>query len=148
MSNIERTIKAVEAAALVATFDAALMDEYYGLNNKSVKPGDWLNSLSSAERKECALHRGFVAYFPDAMAIVARHSVRMNEKHNPGQPVHWSRGKSTDHDDCIMRHAANIANDEDSKDGDGAHHIVCRAWRAMAALQVWVEKHHAKGDTL
>jgi hypothetical protein len=54
--------------------------------------------------------------------------------------VHWARGKSTDHDDCIERHAANIANDPKSVDQDGAYHIVCRAWRAMAALQEWAEK--------
>ena len=108
-------------------------------SRRAAAAGDWLNSLSSAERKECALFRGFVAYFPDAMALVARHSVRMNEKHNPGEPVHWSRGKSSDHDDCIERHSANISNDPESKDGDGAYHIVCRAWRAMAALQEWAE---------
>lgn len=114
----------------------------------SVRPGAWLNALSSAERKEAAMARGLLAYFPDALALVARHSVRMNEKHNPGEPVHWSRNKSTDHDDCVTRHSANIANDPDSKDGDGAYHVVCRAWRALAALQVWTEAKHAKGEKI
>ena len=113
-----------------------------------VTPGDWLNSLSSAERKECAISRGFEAYFPDAIAIVARHSVRMNEKHNPGLPVHWARGKSTDHDDCIARHSMNVAVDQDSVDADGAYHVVCRAWRAMAAVQVWLEEKHQRGEKL
>ncbi len=66
------------------------------------KAGDWLQSLSSAERKEAAVSRGLFAYFPDALALVARHSVRANEKHNPGEPVHWNRGKSNDHADCIL----------------------------------------------
>lgn len=110
-------------------------------------PGAFINSLSSAERKEVALSRGLYAYFPDALALVARHSVRSNEKHNPGQPPHWSRGKSTDHEDCIGRHSLSIAIDPNSLD-DGQPHIVCRAWRALAALQLWAEQqqHAAKPE--
>lgn len=101
-------------------------------------PGAFLNSLSSAERKEVAMSRGLLAYFPDALALVARHSVRANEKHNPGEPVRWSREKSSDHEDCIVRHSASIAVDPNSLD-DGQPHIVCRAWRSLAALQLWAE---------
>lgn len=101
-------------------------------------PGAFIDSLSSAERKEVAISRGLYAYFPDALALVARHSVRANEKHNPGQPVHWAREKSSDHEDCIGRHSLSIAIDPNSLDG-GQPHIVCRAWRALAALQLWAE---------
>jgi hypothetical protein len=111
----------------------------------SVKSGDWLNSLTSAERKECAVSSGLFAYFPDALAAVARHSVRANEKHNPGQPLHWSRAKSSDHGDCIGRHALAVAADPDARD-DGQPEVVCRAWRALAALQLWIEAKHAKGE--
>lgn len=107
------------------------------------KPGVFIDSLTSADRKGVAVARGLFAYFPDALALVARHSVRSNEKHNPGQPVHWSREKSTDHEDCIARHAISIAIDPDSLD-DGQLHMVCRAWRALAALQLWAEAQHAK----
>src|SRR5574341_2474349 len=103
------------------------------------KPGDWLQSLTSAEREEVAMSRGLKAYFPDALALIARHSVRSNEKHNPGQPIHWSREKSSDHEDCIGRHSLSIAVDENSLDGTEPH-IICRAWRALAALQIWAEK--------
>ena len=103
-----------------------------------MKPGCFLDSLTSAERKQVAMSRGLKAYFPDALALVARHSVLMNEKHNPGQPVHWSREKSSDHEDCIERHGTSIAVDPNSLD-DGQPHIVCRAWRALAALQLWAE---------
>ena len=103
-----------------------------------MKAGDWLNSLTSAERKEVAVARGLYAYFPDALALIARHSVRSNEKHNPGQPVHWAREKSRDHEDCIARHSIAVAVDPDSLDG-GEPHIICRAWRALAALQEWAE---------
>lgn len=108
-----------------------------------LKAGDWLQSLSSAERKEVAVSRGLFAYFPDALALVARHSVRSNAKHNPGQPVHWAREKSSDHEDCILRHSIAVAVDPNSLDG-GEPHIVCRAWRALAALQEWAEKQGGK----
>lgn len=104
-------------------------------------PGTFLDSLSNEERKECAISRGLFAYFPDALALIARHSNRSNEKHNPGQPLHWSREKSTDHEDCIGRHSLAVAIDPDSTD-DGQPHIVCRAWRALAALQLWAERQH------
>lgn len=113
----------------------------------AAKPGDWLQSLTSAERKEIAVSRGLFAYFLDALALVARHSVRANEKHNPGDPVHWARDKSTDHEDCIARHSLAIAVDPDSLDDD-APHIVCRAWRSLAALQVWAEKRHGQGEKI
>lgn len=116
-----------------------------GLPTEAV--GVWLNSLSSDARKEVAVARGLFAYFPDALALVARHSVRSNEKHNPGQPVHWSREKSSDHEDCIARHSLSVAVNPDALDGD-APHIICRAWRALAALQVWVEAKHLKGETV
>jgi len=107
-----------------------------------MKPGDWLQSLTSEERKEVAVSRGLYTYFPDALALVARHSVRSNEKHNPGQPVHWAREKSTDHEDCIARHSIAVAIDPDSLDGTEPH-VICRAWRALAALQLWAEKQKA-----
>lgn len=103
------------------------------------RPGEWLQSLTSDERKEVAVSRGFFAYFPDAIALIARHSVRSNEKHNPGQPVHWSREKSNDHEDCIARHSLAVAIDENSLDGSEPH-MICRAWRSLAALQIWAEK--------
>lgn len=116
-----------------------------GLPTEAV--GVWLNSLSSDERKEVAVARGLFAYFPDALALVARHSVRSNEKHNPGQPVHWSREKSSDHEDCIARHSLSVAVNPDALDG-AVPHIVCRAWRALAALQLWAEAKHLKGETV
>jgi hypothetical protein len=106
-------------------------------------PGEFLDSLSNEERKECTVSRGLFAYFPDALALIARHSNRSNEKHNPGQPLHWSRDKSTDHEDCIGRHSLAVAIDPDSLD-DGQPHIVCRAWRALAAVQLWAEQQAKK----
>jgi hypothetical protein len=61
-----------------------------------------------------------------------------NDKHNPGQPLHWARGKSSDHADCIMRHLA----ERGTIDTDGLSHSVKVAWRALALLQ---EELEAKG---
>lgn len=134
-----------EEGQYVIDHEPALPPRMAPMPPRKVKPGDWLASLSSAERKECAVHRGLFAYFPDALAAVARHSVRANEKHNPGQPVHWSREKSSDHADCIGRHTIAVAANPDAMD-DGQPEVVCRAWRALADLQIWIEEKHAKGE--
>lgn len=104
----------------------------------------------SAERKKYPVLSGFVKYFPAAIAEVARISHEGNEKHNPGQELHWARGKSTDHGDCIIRHTIDL---EDLKSVIATGFVVrevvdmaiaeaaCRAWRAMAELQELCEVH-------
>jgi len=106
------------------------------------KPGDWLNSLTSAQRKDIPLYLGFLLYFPDAVAAVARHSKMGNDKHNPGEPLHWAREKSTDHLDCIARHLIGAG----GRDTDGARHSVGLFWRAGANLQLEIEAAVAKGE--
>lgn len=98
-----------------------------------------LDKSDAMERKATPLYSGFVAYFPDAMAAVARLSHIANEQHNPGEPMHWARGKSMDHEDCIMRHLADHASGTEV-DTDGQLHLTKVAWRAMAALQIYLEK--------
>lgn len=63
----------------------------------------------SNDRKNIPVFSGCIAYFSAALAGVARHSKTGNDKHNPGQDLHWSRGKSSDHADCQMRHLMDIA---------------------------------------
>lgn len=58
----------------------------------------------SKVRKNYPLYSGLFGYFPAALAGVARHSAINNEKHNPGQPMHWSMDKSDDHAECVARH--------------------------------------------
>lgn len=105
-----------------------------------VEPGDWLNGLSSAERKNTPMCTGLLDYFPDALAAIAQHSKAGNDKHNPGEPLHWAREKSTDHADCILRHLANRG----TRDGDGQRHSVGLAWRALALLQLEIEEEQVK----
>lgn len=87
------------------------------------------------ERKATPIYSGVVKYFPLALAEIARVSKAGNDQHNPGQPLHWDKSKSTDHLDCIMRHIA----DAGTMDSDGQRHTAKVAWRALAALEIELE---------
>lgn len=91
----------------------------------------------SEERKQIPLFSGFLNYFPLACAAVARVSKRGNDKHNPGQPLHWSRGKSNDHADCIARHLIDVETLNAAGEYEDAAAL---AWRALALLQELEEK--------
>src|ERR1700743_1585161 len=56
------------------------------------------------ERKKIPLYSGLLKYFPDALIEIAKVSYAGNEQHNPGQPLHWAREKSTDQEDTLLRH--------------------------------------------
>lgn len=86
-------------------------------------------------RKAIPVVRGCLDYFPAALQAVAELSRVGNEQHNPGQPMHHARGKSTDHADCIVRHLM----DRGVVDTDGIRHSVKVAWRALALLQEELE---------
>lgn len=86
-------------------------------------------------RKGMPITTGVLDYFPLAIAEVAVVSKAGNDQHNPGQPLHWARGKSTDHADCIARHLI----DRGSRDTDGMRHSAKLAWRALANLQTELE---------
>jgi hypothetical protein len=98
------------------------------------KPGTLLPS-DPARRKNIPIARGVLDYFPDAIAAVAEISRLGNEQHNPGEPLHWAKEKSTDHADCIARHLI----ERGRIDGDGSRHSAKLAWRALALLQIELE---------
>lgn len=85
----------------------------------------------SAARKNIPITSGVLDYFPNAIAAVAEVSFAGNEKHNPGEPLHWSREKSNDHADCVARHL--MQRGEVGK--DGIRHSAEMAWRALAVLE-------------
>lgn len=89
----------------------------------------------SKKRKETPIATGVLDYFPLALAEVARVSKAGNDQHNPGQPLHWSKEKSTDHADCILRHLI----ERGTNDTDGMRHSAKVAWRALALLQIELE---------
>ena len=91
----------------------------------------------SKNRKATPITTGCFDYFPDALAAVAHHSFLANEKHNPGEPLHWSKEKSKDHADCIGRHLLERGKIDPEF---GNSHTVALAWRALALLQTEIEK--------
>lgn len=93
----------------------------------------------SADRKTFPMATGLVDYFPRALAAIAQLSYIGNQKHNPGQPLHWSREKSSDHPDCLMRHFV----DRGKIDNTGTipvRHSTEVAWRALAILELEIEE--------
>ena len=88
-----------------------------------------------AERKRAPVCTGCFDYFPDALVEVARVSFIGNEQHNPDQPLHWDRAKSTDEADALARHLLQRG----TIDSDGARHSAKLAWRALALLQKELE---------
>lgn len=99
----------------------------------------------SAERKRVPLYRGPVRYFPAALAGVARVCEAGNRKHNPdATELTHDRAKSTDQEDCILRHLVDLAEDYGQgvgRDEAGIPQVDYIAWRALALAQAWHEEH-------
>jgi hypothetical protein len=106
---------------------------YANANNKPVLP------TAAADRKNIPIVTGCLDYFAAAIAEVAHISKIGNAQHNPGQPIHWARGKSTDHADCLVRHLM----ERGTVDTDGCRHSAKAAWRALALLQEEMEANGA-----
>lgn len=84
----------------------------------------------SAARKTYPVYSGLLQYFPAALAAIAHHSFKGNEKHNPGQALHHDRAKSDDEADALVRHLMETD-------------YVGMAWRALSLLQKHLEAHGA-----
>lgn len=96
-----------------------------------------LRGYTSAERKNMPLHTVLAYYFPDAFMALARHSLKANDKHNPGEPMHWAREKSEDHLECAARH---LLTPDEIDPETGEIELVAAFWRLGAALQLREEK--------
>lgn len=94
------------------------------------------------ERKAYPVASGVLDYFPDALVAVANVSWQGNEQHNPGQPLHWARGKSADEADTMIRHFLQRG----SLDTDGIRHSAKMVWRALALLQKEIEQERNYGQ--
>lgn len=99
-------------------------------------------TTDAKERKATPIATGVLDYFPKALAEIARVSKQGNDQHNPGQPLHWDKTKSTDHADCIMRHLI----DRGTIDSDGMRHSAKVAWRALALLETELDSSEKSGD--
>ena len=95
--------------------------------------------INAEERKNTPVYTGFIKYFPRAILAVARLSKVANDQHNPGEPLHWAKEKSTDELDALMRHMIDDVIG-DKTDTDDILHITKVAWRAMANLERELEK--------
>jgi hypothetical protein len=136
-------------------YDAKDVGKYYSVTNDKGQEDAWYDKsrfevVSEApdmllptdptERKGIPIVTGVLDYFPRALAEVARLSKAGNEQHNPGQPLHWDKSKSTDHADTIGRHLI----DRGKLDSDGQRHSAKVAWRALALLETELEAEEKK----
>jgi len=75
---------------------------------------------------------GCVDYFPNALAAVGRHSRYGNEKHNPGEPMHWAFDKSTAHADAVLSHFTQRGQIDPET---GEDYDIGALWRMLALVE-------------
>jgi hypothetical protein len=92
----------------------------------------------AARRKQTPIWSGVMQYFPKVWEHIARASWQGNQQHNPGQPLHWAREKSTDQMDAALRHMLDHA--EGALDTDGQYHLAKAIWRLCAEFELYLEK--------
>ena len=92
--------------------------------------------MPSTNRKQKPVFTGVLKYFPDAIMEVARCSWAGNQQHHPDKSLHWDREKSNDHLDALARHLIQAG----QMDDDNIRHSAKVAWRALANLQLEIEK--------
>jgi len=91
--------------------------------------------------KEDCMASGCVDYFPNALAAVGRHSRYGNEKHNPGEALHWAFDKSTAHADAVLSHFAQRNKIDPKSDED---YDVGALWRMLALVETRLIKAGAR----
>jgi len=92
--------------------------------------------MPSTNRKQKPVFTGVLKYFPDAIMEVARCSWAGNQQHHADKPLHWDREKSNDHLDALARHLIQAG----QMDDDNIRHSAKVAWRALANLQLEIER--------
>ena len=97
------------------------------------------------ERKALPLYDYMFGYFPDAWLAEVAVAVAGNAQHNPGEPLHWAREKSTDQLNTAFRHMFDHAKGN-VKDIDGCYHLAKSIWRLKAELQLTIERERAAPD--
>lgn len=115
---------------------------------KDIKPDkltlDYSDMDEAKRRKMTPMFSGCLAYFPDALALVAQNSMVGHYQHNdPNEPMYWDRSKSSDEMDAIIRHMADHS--KDPYDTDGRLHMSKVAWRSLAFLQKFIEEENQCG---
>lgn len=99
-----------------------------------------LADAESQRRKETPIFTGLICYWPDALEAVASHSYVNNEKHNPGETLHWSRDKSNDHLDSLARHLTDLGKlTLPLHNPEKIELLKAIVWRGLAELQLTIE---------
>ena len=106
-------------------------------DNVRIKP---ILPTGSGDRKALPLFMGVFNYFPHAVVAVARQSQIGNDKHNPGESLHWAREKSTDDWDCLTRHQLDLWHAIQADDSEAIkEHAGALAWRGLAVAEKALE---------
>ncbi len=98
-------------------------------------------------RKAIPMYDFFVGYFPDALVELVKVAVVGNEQHNPGEKLHWARGKSMDQMNTAQRHMFDHAINK-FDDGGKTRHLAKAAWRLLAQIQLDIEEEAAVAAAL
>lgn len=112
------------------------LDDLHGINveYEVVEP----TTEKATSRKGMPVSSGVLAYFPNALKEVSKVSVAGAEQHGQTrETMHWDRTKSTDNLDALSRHL--IDHLQNPIDDDNQLHLAKVAWRALAALEVYLE---------
>ena len=108
-------------------------------------------STDYQERKGIPIVTGLLDYFPLASIEVAKVSQAGNDQHNPGEELHWARGKSMDQCNTAVRHIMERGGCKrlglDGKDTDGTYHLAKAIWRLAAQLQLDLEEERGLGPS-
>lgn len=94
-------------------------------------------------RKALPIWTYLTDYFPDALLAEVGVAVAGNVQHNPGEPLHWARDKSTDQMNTAFRHMWDHGRGT-TKDTDGQYHLAKAIWRLKAELQLTIERERAQ----
>lgn len=97
------------------------------------------------ERKRLQLYTFMFKYFPDAWLAVVDVARAGNDQHNPGEPLHWAREKSTDQMNAAFNHIFDYGLGA-QKDEDGCWHLAKAIWRLSAQLQLDIEAERSLAD--
>lgn len=105
-----------------------------------------------AARKALPIMR-VLGYFTAAFGGLTRHAVRGNAQHNGTEALHWARGKSADHAECVGRHSFDMMDyhawlernpthpEREAVLAELEHEYDARLWRAAADSQEFYEKY-------
>ena len=98
-----------------------------------------LNEMTDSERKALPIYEGALAYFPNALCLVAEQSLTGQQQYAPDEPLAWFREKSTDELGSLSRHILDYALAEQRDDYKEMYKATrAIAWRALAHAERFV----------